>query len=672
MAITTEDDARFVAEKIRDGTLTGERKERAFAMLEEYRAANPLQPDRTVAQKLGRGVGLAARDVAEGVAGIAGIVTDPIGAGVNVVSEALGGPQLSSQSLRADTSAALTRAGLPQPETDAESAVSRINQVVTGGGGFIGLGRSLAANAPGIARSVGQTLASQPALQGASAASSGAAMELVPEDANPLLKAGAGIAGALAPSAVTAGIPALTRGVLRGGETGRQAVADTVDDFSRAGTTPSVGQATQNRAAQAAESALAKVPGGAGVIARKAEQLSDDIAAQVQKIADDLAPKATSERAGMAIERGVVRFADEFRDRAQRLYTAVDDAVAPGTKVGADNTAKALSKTTAPIEGAENTSQALASKFLDDLRQALDDDIAASPDGKLPYEALANLRTRIGERIGNFTLTADVSKGQLKQLYAALSDDLFEAAKAAGPEAVRAANRANTFYKAGISRIENLERVVTRNGGPEKIFQAAIAGTKEGATTLRTVMKSLNDVERRTLTAAVVRRLGTANPSQQDASGTAFSIQTYLTNISKLSPEARSTLFGRQPKDFQKNIDALTNVAANIRAGSQVFSNPSGTAQALALNTAGTLGGAAAIFGRLDAAAGLAGLVGGANLTARLMTNPRFVRWLAKATEAPTGALPAQVNALANMAKNDRDIALAVGLLKQDGENEGN
>ena len=83
---------------------------------------------------------------------------------------------------------------------------------------------------------------------------------------------------------------------------------------------------------------------------------------------------------------------------------------------------------------------------------------------------------------------------------------------------------------------------------------------------------------------------------------------------------------------------------------------------------------AAVLFGRIELAAGIGALVGGANLTARLMTNPRFVGWLAKTTTMPAGAASAQLRALSEMAKksNDRDLALAVGLLEQGEQEESN
>ena len=288
----------------------------------------------------------------------------------------------------------------------------------------------------------------------------------------------------------------------------------------------------------------------------------------------------------------------------------------------------------------------------------------------IPYEALKTLRTRIGEQTDD-ALIAQVPAKQLRRLYGALSDDLREAADAAGPQAKAAWTRANNHTRAGMKRLEAIESVVEKNGGPEAIFRAATAGTKEGATTLRAVMQSLDTEGQKTVSATVLRRLGIANPSNQDDLGEQFSTSTFLTNWNKLSGEAKRTLFDRYGPKFREDMNQIAKVAANLREGSEVFRNPSGTARQQALWS--TTGGFAlsVLTGRVDVAAGIAAGVGGANLSARLMTNPRFVRWLAQATKHPTAHTPSMINQLAQEARKtgDEELAEAAALLN-DAQNQ--
>jgi hypothetical protein len=207
--------------------------------------------------------------------------------------------------------------------------------------------------------------------------------------------------------------------------------------------------------------------------------------------------------------------------------------------------------------------------------------------GGLGYQTVRDIRTSIGRELADFSLSTDRPTKQLKQVYAALSQDLEEAAKLQGPKAAQAMSRANSYFKMSASRLDQLERVVDKNGGPEKVFAAAMSGTRDGGTTLRSVMQSLDQKGQRAVTGAVLKRMGLASPGQQGAEGAEFSAQTFLTNWNKLSPEARRALFDRYGKGFSNDMDRIARVAENIKNGSQVFANPSGTANRAAAITYG-------------------------------------------------------------------------------------
>ena len=110
-------------------------------------------------------------------------------------------------------------------------------------------------------------------------------------------------------------------------------------------------------------------------------------------------------------------------------------------------------------------------------------------------------------------------------------------------------------------------------------------------------------------------------------------------------------------------------MAENIRDGAKVYANPSGTA-----NKAAAIG----YYSSLPAA-GVAGVMGagplplaglllsgaGAHITARAMTNPRFVSWLARSTELPVSALPQQLVVLKQIGQSDPEVADIADQLEQ-------
>lgn len=316
--------------------------------------------------------------------------------------------------------------------------------------------------------------------------------------------------------------------------------------------------------------------------------------------------------------------------------------------------------------GAPQNPQTFQPQPLIDKNQAMKDVASSMVDNKLPYEAVKKLRTLVGDQLSDFSLSSDVPRSKWQALYGALSGDLKSAAQAQGDDAMQAWNRANNYYRAGQNRIDTLSSVVDKNGGPEAVFNAAMSGTKDGASTLKSVMQSLQPDQQKTLTAAVINRLGKANPGQQNASGDAFNMGTFLTNWNKLSPQARSTLFDRYGPSFSNDMDSIAKVASNVKEGSQYLANPSGTGAASAqLGTVGAL-----VMSLLTGHPGTAAAIGtgmsGANLAGRLMTNPSFVKFLATKANTPTAVLGPTITALRVTAKekNDPDLKAAADMMQ--------
>ncbi|WOB24742.1 MULTISPECIES: hypothetical protein [Xanthomonas] len=615
-----------------------------------------------------RDVALGGRAVLQGAGSLFGALGgDAINTAViNPVARAIGAQE--AQPYRDELGGLADLLGLPTAQSAGERINADISEALTGTALTMGVGSALntgrtALTSPSVRTKLADVLTSQPVMQAISTVTGAGAGATARE-------AGAGtggqvlaaLGGALGPVGLMSGGAAALRGAFRGGEAGRQALTQAIGDFSAVGATPSVGQGTGSWARQGTESLLAGGPTSGGVMRRFAEQQNEQIGEGLNDVSNQLARNISGEKAGRAIERGVDTFAKNVGAMRKALYWQADQLIPGDTAIPLGNTQRALTELTTPVVGAEATTGAMISPKIQQLAQNVADDLAtaqATGAAGIPYEAVKQIRSKIGEELSDFSLSTDRPTAQLKQLYASLSDDMLNAARAAGPAAERAVQRANTYFRASADRLENLERVVDKNGGPEKIYQAALSGTRDGATTLRAVMRSLPEDAQKALSAAVIKRMGLANPSGQNAVGDAISPNTLLTNWGKLSPEARRELFGRFGPTFSSNMDKIARVAGRIKEGSEVFKNPSGTAnRAAALAYPATIGGLLVTGQTGSAAAAALGGVG-ANSLARLMTNPRFVSWLARATETPVGALPAQINVLKRMAVENEDDDVA-------------
>lgn len=492
------------------------------------------------------------------------------------------------------------------------------------------------------------------------------------------------ILAALAPGGISAGSEAAARKLLRGGTTPSEIQSNT-SAFEASGSTPTIGQATQGYVHRAIESFLSKMPGSAGRMRDFAYNQGQDIGKQVDDLANKLSPASSGEAAGRSIAKGITEdFIPKARAEQNKLYDQLDQYIKPDSMVEATNTEKVLADITKDIPGAENLSQTklLSNSTLNEVQGAMKKDLggtAAQPAGSslilqdnvipfskpgasaiparetLPYKALKELRTRVGQKIETVDMAPDVPKAQLKRLYGALSEDMKAAAYKAGPKAKEAFDKANKYTQDLHEKIDQMQSVIDKQE-PEKVFRAAMSGTSEGATTLKTIMKSLPEESRKTFSAAVLRRMGRASAGNQNDIGNVFSSSAFLTNWNKLSPQAKSIMFDGYGAKFSYNMDKIAKVADNIKTGSKVFQNPSGTGSAEALIDTGKSLGASILAFLMGSYSGLGVALGGmagANVAARMFTDPKMVEWLAKTTTMPASAAPAAVASLNNIIKGN-------------------
>lgn len=439
---------------------------------------------------------------------------------------------------------------------------------------------------------------------------------------------------------------------LTGGKQAMNKAGQRLKNFVDAGVTPSLGQVTQNQGIQTVEMVLANIPGGSGVYSKFAQTAQDDLGKFSTNIAKKLINKplpANTILVGRTVKDGIKSgvnsassFTGRFQSRANVLYKEVDSFVKPDAPISMNGTIKELQKLVQPIKGAEQTSAKFSNSFLNEVLEGLQKDVAKN-NGNLPYQAVSQLRSRIGNKLSSFELIPDVEKAQLKLVYKALSDDLGTGiAKNGGKKGTRAYKRANSFYKSGLKRIDDYLEPIYKTGDPDKITSLLMNSAKEGYTRVNAIKKSLNPEQYKVFLSSVVERLGRIQPSQGLAEGSdeileatgRFSSETFLTNWNKLSKETKNILFsGKGFKGLDKDLDKVAKIASVIRESGKTFKNPSGTADRLVGQGLIFGGGATAFTGNPAFILSVPLVIGGANQTAKLMTNPRFVKWMAQGTD---------------------------------------
>lgn len=486
----------------------------------------------------------------------------------------------------------------------------------------------------------------------------------------------AGVASML-PTAGVAGTAAGIKQAVRGGEAGRQAMKQRMQDLANGGVTaPSVGLASGNKTIMGLENLLSQTPFSSGLYEKAGQENIAGMQAKTNALRDSLSTDFGPVAAGSAIQSDLK---GSFRDRVNATTRTLNDQVAqevgpnfytfPGNAL---DTARGMS---AINPAAPATSQALQNKRIAGIADNLGSDVMGTPisgdplmnsptrymraDGQvmdappgIPFNTLKNLRTSIGEEANSPAILGTPEGKQFKGLYGAMSQDMRQAVGAAdrqnagvdiGPllpsqqPATLALNRANTFYSRAATRAEDLNGIANRDT-PEGAYGAVTNSLNSGPSLYEKLRGAVDPATRQKLAATVVDQLGTAKPGQQSAAGDEWSPRTFLTNYSKLYQNGGGdALFKRLPGG-QQQADQLADIAKTaemVGNASKVWANPSGTAPALsARGTAVTLT-AGWFFHPIVAGATAAGLAGANQLSQRLLLNPKFVNWLAKAPNVP-------------------------------------
>ena len=416
-----------------------------------------------------------------------------------------------------------------------------------------------------------------------------------------------------------AGVPSAVSRIARLGAQlpAKQAAAQAA---SRIGVTPTLGM--QGRGSALLEAGLEKVPFTAGRVAQAADRTSDQMSDVLDRATAKVGDATTNVAAGEAAQRGADAFVSNFQNKSTKLFNAVDDKIGFSTFVTAPKTIGVLEDLTK-----YGVKYPKIGEFLNNpkFKKVLSDLEVNGALNAMPYELLKDLRSNIGQSIGKMDgPMSDLQEAHLKRLYTSLTDDMRLAAEAAGPDAVKAFERANKFYRAGQARIDNVIKDVANAKSPEIAYNKIVGMTLDNSPrgsvkALTQLKKSLPKEEWSTVSSTILKKLGDTSAGRAGAEGTtAFSASSFLTNWNKMSNPAKTVLTsGNVPQSVRRELDDLATTVARFKGagGERNFSN-TGTIITTATLTAGTIADAITT--------GIAS--GGVYLSARALTNETFLK----------------------------------------------
>jgi hypothetical protein len=253
-----------------------------------------------------------------------------------------------------------------------------------------------------------------------------------------------------------------------------------------------------------------------------------------------------------------------------------------------------------------------------------------------------------------------------------LSNDIDEAVEAASPQAARLLRRANDYTRSTANdQIKTIDKIARQNLDSQ-VFGFAMQEGKRGGQRIRDVFKVLTREERDAVSASVMGRLGIRGSATEG--GGEWSANVFLTNWRNMDKRSKDILFGAPRfKEVRKELDSLARLAEvaaeNIGEINRSRSGVTGAGFVQIATTGASLAlaGGLALSGDFGGAATSASAAGGALLApryaAKLMTSPKFIRWLkttAQATNRGVNPLAVQLGRLSVLPGKDPELAEAV------------
>lgn len=260
--------------------------------------------------------------------------------------------------------------------------------------------------------------------------------------------------------------------------------------FKRQGLpTELAGTTTGEPGLQYAEKLAARMPGSEGAVGAARGRLLTGWQDRLGQVADGLGSAATPQEAGVSLQAAARNWLNDFKTNTGNLWSDFYSKVPKDTPVSVTNYQDALTNVLGNFSGAPATGKILQPGTVKSLSDALGVDLQAS--GTLPWDAVKNIRTAIGEKLANPQTISDTSQAALKQLYAGLTRDMESGAGSVSQDALSSFHRANAATAAGHDLLETHLNPILNAATPEQATQYALAQARQGGSRIGAVTFNL-------------------------------------------------------------------------------------------------------------------------------------------------------------------------------------
>ena len=360
-----------------------------------------------------------------------------------------------------------------------------------------------------------------------------------------------------------------------------QAVIDVANKYDINATAGVLG----NRFMQGVDAATQKVLGGVDTWEKSAAEMMEGVGRMIDDFHVSLGGKSNPEAAGQQIVNQAKKYSENFQNTAEEMYKAVDGFIPTGARVPALKTRDFLA--------------AYRDRFANDpeiakiLRDPKIGALADATGQTMDYSTLRALRTMIGGKIKDRETIGDLSQGDLKQLYSALTEDVFDGASDFGPEALKAVTDANDFYRAGSVVMEDVVEKHMMVGGKWATGLEAFQSFKRAANDPEKLSKIqasgvLEDGDFNQVGSAILDGVGVATKGGQNAAGDKLSPGRIIaqTDNSVIPAGSQDILFNGTAKEIMADMRVFGEAVQGVEG----LVNRSNTGNILPIVQAGGAG----------------------------------------------------------------------------------
>lgn len=301
-----------------------------------------------------------------------------------------------------------------------------------------------------------------------------------------------------------------------------------------------------------AEKFAARMPGSEGAVANARSNLVGGWQDKLNDIANGVGNAATPQEAGTSLQGAASNWLDQFKNEQNARWGLFHTVLPDDHPVPVPAFKSSLNGVLQDFGGADNLAKVLQPQLAANLKSALGADLNGG--GTLPWQSVQSTRTALGEMLENPQPIEGISKGAVKRLYGGLSQDMGDAATAAGPTAQALFRQASDVTRTGHDILDNYVSPVLQAKTPEQATQFVMSQARQGGTRLEGVLNNLPSA------AGDVRSYALRNAAGATESPT--SLATALAGRKPIySPEAQNTLFNDPAVQQQ-----VTDLAATGRA----------------------------------------------------------------------------------------------------------